>query len=528
MVAFGIYLLKSSAVLGVFYLFYRLLLHKETFYGLNRAILLGIGVLALVLPLCTLTFHKYVLLPSALRTSLQTPVADTVAEAAAPPLWPLVLLVVYALGLLVKAGHTCVSVFSVWRLIRRGRRLPQDDGAVLVVTQRPVAPFSWMRYIVLSEADYASGDGAVRTILLHERTHIRKRHSWDLLFIDGLLALQWFNPAVWLLRRDLRALHEYEADAAVLRSGIDARQYQYLLLNKMVGGSVFALTDRFNQQTLKNRIAMMLSSKSAPKSAWKALYLVPFIGLALAANAKTVVEFQPIVIDMPEAVAAKQLLVAVGDTQQMQVQVVRAPAASVAVTKSAAKSVKVKSDADTQQIQIMVVPASGASKAVTKSAVKSVKVKTDAGTSQDDMLIMTLEGNDTAAIAVSFAAVKDTLNAILSAPSKISNYLVSVIKEGVDNLFETMTVEQPIQQITLTSNAAEAEEFEFDFDFDKSFAIAFDEAFGKMDYNIYVDGKKADIKRLESLEVDKIANINIDKSDSGYTLHITTGRKTKH
>ncbi|MDE5607226.1 MAG: M56 family metallopeptidase, partial [Bacteroidales bacterium] len=406
MVAFGIYLLKSAAVLGVFYLFYRLLLHKETFYGLNRAILLGIGVLALVLPLCTLTFHKYVLLPPALLTSLQTPVADTVAEVAAPPLWPLVLLAVYALGLLVKAGHTCVSVFSVWRLIRRGRRLPQDDGAVLVVTRRPVAPFSWMRYIVLSEADYASGDGAVRTILLHERAHIQRRHSWDLLSVDGLLALQWFNPAVWLLRRDLRALHEYEADAAVLRSGIDARQYQYLLLNKMVGGSVFALTDRFNQQTLKNRIAMMLSSKSAPKSAWKALYLVPFIGLALAANAKTVVEFQPIVIDMPEAVAARQPLAAAGDTQQMQVQVVRAPAASVAVTKSVAKSVKVKSDADTQQIQIMVVPASGASKAVTKSAVKSVKVKTDAGTSQDDMLIMTLEGNDTAAIAVSFAAVK--------------------------------------------------------------------------------------------------------------------------
>ncbi|MDE6515388.1 MAG: M56 family metallopeptidase [Bacteroidales bacterium] len=489
MMAFLIYLLKSAAVLGVFYLFYRLLLHKETFYGLNRAILLGIGALSLVLPLCTLTFHKYVPLPSALFTSLPAPVADTVAEAAAPPLWPFVLLAVYALGLLVKAGHTGVSVFSVWRLIRRGRRLPPPDGAVLVVTQRPVAPFSWMRYIVLSEADYASGDGAVRTILLHERAHIQRRHSWDLLLVDGLLALQWFNPAVWLLRRDLRALHEYEADAAVLRSGIDARQYQYLLLNKLVGGSVFALTDRFNQKTLKNRIAMMLSSKSPRKSAWKALYLVPFIGLALAANAKTVVEFQPIVIDMPEAVAAKQPLAAAGDTQQMQVQVVRSAPASIAVT---------------------------------KSATKSVKVKSDAGASQDDMVVMTLVGNDTAAIAVSFAAAKDT------------NYLVSVIKEGVDNLLETVTVEQPVQQITLTSNAAEAEEFEFDFDFDKSFAIAFDEAFGKMDYNIYVDGKKVDIKRLESLEwlesleVDKIANINIDKSDSGYTLHITTGRKTKH
>ncbi|MDE7103880.1 MAG: M56 family metallopeptidase, partial [Bacteroidales bacterium] len=377
--AFLIYLLKSAAVLGVFYLFYRLLLHKETFYGLNRAILLGIGALSLVLPLCTLTFHKYVPLPSALFTSLPAPVADTVAEAAAPPLWPFVLLAVYALGLLVKAGHTGVSVFSVWRLIRRGRRLPQPDGAVLVVTQRPVAPFSWMRYIVLSEADYTSGDGAVRTILLHERAHIQRRHSWDLLLVDGLLALQWFNPAVWLLRRDLRALHEYEADAAVLRSGIDARQYQYLLLNKMVGGSVFALTDRFNQKTLKNRIAMMLSSKSPRKSAWKALYLVPFIGLALAANAKTVVEFQPIVIDMPEAVAAKQPLAAAGDTQQMQVQVVRSAPASIAVTKSAAKS---------------------------------VKVKTDAGASQGDMLVMMLASDDTAAIALSLAAVKDTLNVI--------------------------------------------------------------------------------------------------------------------
>lgn len=508
--AFLTYLLKSAVLLAVFYVFYRLLLHKETFYGLNRAILLGIGALSLGLPLCTLTFHKYVLLPPSVLTSLQVPVAaDTVAEAAAPPLWPLVLLVAYGLGLLVKAGHTCVSVFSVWRLIRRGRRLPQPDGAVLVVTRRRVAPFSWMRYIVLSEADYAADDGAVHAILLHERAHIRKRHSWDLLLVDGLLALQWFNPAVWLLRLDLCALHEYEADAAVLRSGIDARQYQYLLLDKTVGGSVFALTDHFNQKTLKNRIAMMLSSKSSRKSAWKALYLVPFIGLALAANAKTVVEYQPIVIDMP-ATAVKPSLTVAGDT------------------KSASKSVKVKTDADTQQIQVLVIPSESASiavskpgaKAVTKSASKSIQVKSGADSAEitvltvrnggksaqmdlkstDEMLVMKL--NDTASIAVSLAAVKDTLNAILSAPSQFSNYLVSVVKESVDNLLDVITIENPSKQITLTTDGEE-----------------------DAGLDVYIDGKKCDIKQLESIS--EIDNVNIDKSGNGYTLHITTKRKEK-
>lgn len=507
MVAFEIYLLKSAAILAVFYLFYRLLLHKETFYGLNRAILLGIGVLALGLPLCAVTIHKYVPVPSALLTSVPVAGGEVADGAAAPPLWPLVLLVAYGLGLLVKAGHTCVSVFSVGRLIRRGRRLPQPDGAVLVVTQRPVAPFSWMRYIVLSEADYAAGEGAVHAILLHERAHIRKRHSWDLLFVDGLLALQWFNPAVWLLRRDLCALHEYEADAAVLRSGIDARQYQYLLLDKTVGGSVFALTDRFNQKTLKNRIAMMLSSKSARSKAWKALYLVPFVGLTLAANAKTVVEYQPIVVDMPKT-AVVRTVASTADTQRFQVKVVPAePAAiavsksgSIAVSKSAAKSVKVKTDADTMKsVVVMQMESVGADSAKTKVlTVKGGGLSSQmALKSSDDMLVMTL--NDTASIAVSFAAVKDTLNAILSAPSKVSRYLVSVIKEGVDNLFETMTVGQSMPRITLISNDEEAGELEFDFD--ETFAFEMDE---------------------------DIANINIDKSDSGYTLHITTKRKAEH
>jgi len=282
---FIIYELKAAVLLAVFYMFYRLLLGRDTFHRFNRAMLLVISLLSLVLPLCVITVHRTVEIPVWLLpmhgSRAETVVEETVNEAVG---WEAAAVSLYIAGVMAVLAHMGFAVADVLRIILRGRRIPQEDGTVIVVTDRDTAPFSWMKYIVFCESDFSAGHEA---ILRHEKAHVRMRHSWDLLFTDIVTAFQWFNPAVWMLRADLRALHEFEADDFVLRSGADAREYQYLLIRKAVGASGNSITNSFSHSTLKNRITMMLRKRSSSWGALKALYLVPLVGLSLAATAET-------------------------------------------------------------------------------------------------------------------------------------------------------------------------------------------------------------------------------------------------
>jgi TonB family protein len=157
-----------------------------------------------------------------------------------------------------------------------------------------------MRYIVLNRSDYESQDAA---ILAHERGHIRLRHSWDLLLVDTLTALQWFNPAMWLLRQDLCAIHEYEADGEVLSLGFNARQYQYLLITKATGIGGYSIANGISHSTLKNRIRMMLHKKSRSTHLLKLLALLPIVGIAIAMNAETVTD---VVYQQPQKKVVKK------------------------------------------------------------------------------------------------------------------------------------------------------------------------------------------------------------------------------
>ena len=282
---FVIYELKAAVLLAVFYMFYRLLLSRDTFHRFNRVMLLVISLLSLILPLCEITVHRTVDIPAWLLTMQESRSATVVEEAVnGTGGWETAAVSLYIAGVMAVLAHTGFAVADVLRIILRGRRIPQEDGVVIVVTDRDTAPFSWMKYIVFCESDFRAGHEA---ILRHEKAHVRMRHSWDLLFTDIVTAFQWFNPAVWMLRADLRALHEFEADDFVLRSGADAREYQYMLIRKAVGASGNSITNSFSHSTLKNRITMMLRKRSSSWGALKALYLVPLVGLSLAATAET-------------------------------------------------------------------------------------------------------------------------------------------------------------------------------------------------------------------------------------------------
>ena len=282
-----IYSLKVGVCLAVFYLFFKLLLSRETFHRFNRIVVLAAMVLSFVLPLCVITVYRELpVLP-------ELPAEEAVTAAVAEPLpepfpWEKLAGAAFLVGAAATLVWTFYSLFGVLRLIRSGRRERLENGAVLVRTEQAVTPFSWGRYIVMSEKDLAENGGA---ILLHELAHLRLRHSLDLIATDLAGCLQWFNPAMWLLRRELRAIHEYEADEAVLDSGVDARSYQLLLIKKAAGGRWYSVANSFNHSKLKNRITMMLCKKSSRWAGAKALLLLPLMGVALGAFAETAYVF---------------------------------------------------------------------------------------------------------------------------------------------------------------------------------------------------------------------------------------------
>lgn len=290
------YTWRVAACLAVAWLFFRLLLGRETFCHLNRLVVLALLVLSFLLPLCVITVRREVPIPYEVwvhATEVRSAAAPV--SAAAPFPWAALLGGLYLAGVLAAACRMAWSLAAVVRVIRHGRRERLADGVVLVRSPQPVTPFSWGRYVVLAETEPAE---EVATILLHERAHVRLHHTWDLLFADLAGCLQWFNPAVWLLRRELCAIHEYEADRAVLEAGTDARAYQLLLVRRAVGTQAFVAANNFNHSKLQNRIAMMLKKRSSRWAAARALLILPLTAVALGAFARTL---QVPVVKAPDA-----------------------------------------------------------------------------------------------------------------------------------------------------------------------------------------------------------------------------------
>ncbi len=304
------YDLKVAALIAVFYLFYMLLLARETTHTLNRAVLLAGIVLSAVLPLCVVTIHKQALqtlpLPLPVREGNIYNIAGMVVDEVTTPLphregpgeglLGLLLASILLAGILIRLLYVTHGYWKLHMLIRGGEQHTLPSGARVCVVDAPVAPFSWMHNIVLSQSDYSppsqGGAGGGSPILAHEEAHVRHRHSYDIVVVEVLTALQWFNPVVWFLRQELRTLHEYEADASVLSCGFNESQYIHLLMQKATGIQACALANGINTHKTKKRIIMMLKPKSK-RAAWlKALYIVPVALVSLAMTARTVVDYQ--------------------------------------------------------------------------------------------------------------------------------------------------------------------------------------------------------------------------------------------
>ena len=288
--AFFVYIVKSAVCLAVFYLFYRLLLSRETFHRFNRIALLGILILSCAIPFVEVTMKEPMEVSQQLLTweelLLMADLNRTATIEAAPVsaiTWREVLLMVYLLGIVFFFLRNVWSLTRMLRLIKGSTLVRQENGITLITHQKKIAPFSWMKFVVISEKDLKENG---EEILTHEYAHIRKRHSIDLLIADICIFFQWFNPASWLLKQELQNIHEFEADESVIAQGIDAKKYQLLLIKKAVGTRLYSMANSFNHSKLKKRITMMLKEKSNPWARLKYLYVLPLAAIAVTAFAR--------------------------------------------------------------------------------------------------------------------------------------------------------------------------------------------------------------------------------------------------
>lgn len=262
---------------------YRLMLKRETFHVLNRAVLLLSLALPWVLPFCGFTIHKE-------EAITDLPALSQIIEAEASPnmngWWEYLLLTIYSIGAGVMMVKAIIAMIATARIIGHGETIKQEDKYTLVKSNQVQSPFNWMSYIVIPN-DLETDN--FNTIMAHELAHLKGRHTVDLIFAKLVLALQWFNPAAWMLRADLQAVHEFEADDAAVQSCGNYKKYEEILIGRVTAMSAGLLANGFTEQTLKQRIIMLHKKKSSRKRVLKALYLVAIIAASMVANAKTVI-----------------------------------------------------------------------------------------------------------------------------------------------------------------------------------------------------------------------------------------------
>ena len=346
------YIIKSSLLLAVLYGGFALLLSRETFHRFNRIALLSVLVASLVLPLIRLSIQKPQFLcykkPEVVLAEREAPsdfpcrgrkpgeetdivLADLKSDrtehkhlqctgknggianpytqygritnpseqvmgaihpyfggdGGGSSLGGTVGGCVYLIGFLASLAIFFVQLFRLIREIRGGLHTKDELGNTIVIHGGDFAPFSFLHYIIISASDY---EHLRRPILAHEQAHIRLGHTYDLLLLEAVKAVQWFNPFVYLVGRDLKAVHEYEADNAVLSYGIDAKTYQLLLVTKAVGSRLQTVCNNLSHHSLKKRINMMHTHKSNRWLMGKALILPALMALAVVVWAKPKVE----------------------------------------------------------------------------------------------------------------------------------------------------------------------------------------------------------------------------------------------
>lgn len=296
MEAFLLYLLRSGLYIGIFYAFFLLVMRKTTFFRLNRILLLAGTAVCMLLPLLKVrTIEMLVSVGRLQAVAGGETAADGAVEASATT-WALPAAVIFLAGCVAVLVSVIVSSVRMYRIVNSGERKVIDNYRT-VISDTCKSSFSFGRLIVVGRQDLEENPA----VFTHEKMHVKCRHYLDLFIFTPVQILYWWNPLVWITRTELCLLHEFEADEGVIAQGIEARQYQLLLVRKAVGDERFLLASGFKHSKLKNRIAMMLNEGTSRSRCWSYLAVLPCLAAAVfACNPANVLEGPEQVKDVQE------------------------------------------------------------------------------------------------------------------------------------------------------------------------------------------------------------------------------------
>lgn len=324
------YTLTSGIILLCLYLAYNWAMADDNQPRFNRAILLGCYILAAILPLSDFSIKTETAAESGTAEIGSPMIAGvlTANEGTSDSLWPWILAGVYLAGALAVTAMTVIAILRLHRMVSKAEKIPYRRHTIAVVDDKSIAPFSWHRYIVMNRDDY---NGYRDLILTHETAHLERYHRLDLMAARFFEIIMWYNPAAWLMTSSLRAVHEFEADRAVIGNIDNPGDYQMLLIKKAVGRSFPVLANSLNHSNLKKRITMMLNPVSRKSRRMRALALAPAAAIALLS---VNIPFMARAID---SVAAIDLSVDSKDSEKSstsQITVVNTPSEDTAKSKA--------------------------------------------------------------------------------------------------------------------------------------------------------------------------------------------------
>lgn len=280
------YLMEANLYLGVFYLCYCLFLNRETHYNMNRAYLLFSCLAAFILPVVQLGILKptakvvaasYAISESA---SLQQTASITSPATLKPAFtWNDGLMYAYLAGAIIFLLILLLKLYKLVRLAKLNNRVI-NNGYNIVQLDEPNTAFSFFKYLFIGASPQVND-----IVIRHELVHIRQKHSADILFIELLKVVNWFNPFIYLIQRSLRAVHEYIADEQTASTGSGALAYSSFLVENAYGlGGASVTHSFFNYNLLKKRIIMLHQKRSGKLARLKYLLTVPVCAGLLCAS----------------------------------------------------------------------------------------------------------------------------------------------------------------------------------------------------------------------------------------------------
>ncbi len=280
-----IYVLKFSCCLTIFLAFYKLLLEKESLHHFKRYYLLVTLLLALVIP--SITFTHYVE-PLRLTTTLinetssggiEVPSASRWIYVNPVSHWPTILYGIYFLGVLILGAKFSRNLLIVIRKILSNPRL-KEEGLIKVLVWEDVIPHTFFNYVFFNRKKFQANE-IPQEVLWHEEVHAKQLHSIDVLTIELLQVVFWFNPLIRLTKNFMKLNHEFLADQGVLRKGVNPGLYQQIVLAFAINKLPSDLVNAFQFSFIKKRFTLMKTKTTKRAMVLRYLLLLPLVSLTL-------------------------------------------------------------------------------------------------------------------------------------------------------------------------------------------------------------------------------------------------------